>query len=118
MSEQEAVEVEFSKIQYIQESDNSEGQYIMKTIFWTTEEVVAAGKKLYEEKIKVSVEIPANIGKMLTLDVETGEYRIGDNPAETILKLKQDRRLSRLFTLRIGYSVGMSFGGLDNQRET
>jgi hypothetical protein len=88
---------------------------IVETIFWTTEEVVAAGEKLYQERIRSVVEIPSNIGKMLTLDVETGEYRIGINSVEGGLELKQKRPASRLFTLRIGYDVGVSFGGLSER---
>ena len=88
---------------------------IVGTIFWTTEEVVAAGEKLYQERIRSVVEIPSNIGKMLTLDVETGEYRIGINSAEGGLEFKQKRPASRLFTLRIGYDVGVSFGGLSER---
>jgi hypothetical protein len=88
-----------------------------ETIFWTTEEVATAGKALYAEKIKQLVETSENIGKMLTLDIETGEYIIDENPAETILKLKQKRPFSRLFTLRIGYRTAVSFGGLNDRVE-
>ena len=90
---------------------------MIKTIFLTNAEVVATGKALYEKQIRQLVETPDNIGKMLTLNIETGEYSIGDNPAETILKLKQQDRLSRLFTLRIGYHTGVSFGGLNDRLE-
>lgn len=90
---------------------------IAETIFWTTEEVVSAGKTLYDKQIRQLVETPDNIGKMLTLNIETGEYSIGDNPAVTILKLKQKQPLSRLFTLKIGYHTGVSFGGLNDQTE-
>ncbi len=85
---------------------------MLETIFWTTEEVVAAGSKLYEQKIRPLVETPENIGKMLTLDVETGEYKIGVNTIEGASELKQNRPMARLFTLRIGHDVGVSFGGL------
>jgi hypothetical protein len=88
---------------------------MLETIFWTTEEVVAAGERLYEERIRSVVETPSNIGKMLTLDVETGEYRIGINSAEGGLELKRKRPASRLFTVRIGYDVGVSFGGLSER---
>jgi hypothetical protein len=91
---------------------------MLETIFWTTAEVVAAGKILYEQQIRQVVETPDNMGKMLTLNVETGEYIIGDNPAETILKLKQQSPLSRLFTLKIGYRTGVSFGGLTDRIES
>ncbi len=84
---------------------------MLETIFWTTEEVVAAGSKIYEQSIRPLVETPENIGKMLTLDVETGDYKIGTNSIEGALELKQNRPTARLFTVRIGYDVGVSFDG-------
>ena len=88
---------------------------MLETIFWTTEEVVTAGSKIYEQKIRLLVETPENIGKMLTLDVETGEYKIGTNSIEGAIDLKQNRPMARLFTLRIGHDVGVSFGGLSER---
>ncbi|WP_310484704.1 hypothetical protein [Chamaesiphon sp. VAR_48_metabat_403] len=88
---------------------------MLETIFWTTEEVVAAGSKLYEQKIRPLVETPENIGQMLTLDVETGEYKIGSNSIEGAIELKQNRPMARLFTVRIGYDFGVSFGGLSER---
>ena len=90
---------------------------MLETIFWTNEEVAAAGETIYAEKIRSIVETPANIGKMLTLDVETGEYSISASLVDTILNLRQKRPLSRLFTLRIGHHTGVSFGGLDDRIE-
>jgi hypothetical protein len=84
---------------------------MLETIFWTTAEVVAAGSKIYEQSIRPLVETPENIGKMLTLDVETGDYKIGVNSIESAIELKQNRPMARLFTVRIGYDVGVSFGG-------
>jgi hypothetical protein len=88
-----------------------------ETIFWTHEEVATVGQKIYEEKIRLIVETPDNIGKMLTLDVETGEYRVGINSVAGGIELKHKRPLSRLFTLRIGYDAGVSFGGLSERSE-
>jgi hypothetical protein len=88
---------------------------MLETIFWTTEEVVEVGLKMYEQHIRKFVETPANIGKMLTLDVETGEYRIGVNSIEGSIELKQNRPMARLFTLRIGHDVGVDFGGLSER---
>lgn len=88
---------------------------MLETIFWTTEEVVAVGLKLYGKRIRPVVETPENIGKMLTLDVETGEYKIGSNSIEGAIELKQNRPMARLFTVRIGYDVGVSFGGLSER---
>jgi fructose-1,6-bisphosphatase len=88
---------------------------MLETIFLTTEEVVAAGLIIYEQKIRLLVETPENIGKILTLDVETGEYKIGMNSIEGAIELKQNRPMARLFTLRIGHDVGVSFGGLSER---
>jgi hypothetical protein len=90
---------------------------MIETIFWTHEEVATVGQKIYEDKIRSIVETPGNIGKMLTVDVETGEYDMDNNVAKTILALKQKRPLSRLFTLRIGYQTGVSFGGSSERVE-
>ena len=88
---------------------------MLETIFWTTEEVVAAGSKLYEQRIRPLVETSENIGKMLTLDVETGEYKIGANSIEGAIELKKNQPMARLFTVRIGHDVGVSFGGLSER---
>jgi hypothetical protein len=88
---------------------------MLETIFWTTEEVVEAGTKIYEQRIRSLVETPENIGKMLTLDVETGEYKIGVNSIEGAIELKQNRPIAMLFTLKIGHDFGVSFGGLSER---
>ena len=49
---------------------------MQQAIFWTIEEVAAKAKQLYESEIRSTVETPENIGKMLVVDVETGEYAI------------------------------------------
>jgi hypothetical protein len=90
---------------------------MLETIFWTIEEVATAGQKLYEERIRSIVETPENIGKLLTLDVETGEYRIGINSVEGGLELKHKNPVARLFTLRIGYDVAFSFDGTSGRTE-
>jgi hypothetical protein len=84
---------------------------MIEAIFWTVEEVVAAGEKLYERKIQHLVEIPENLGKMLTLDVETGEYFISVKSADGLIALKAKNPMARLFTLRVGHDVAISFGG-------
>jgi phenylalanyl-tRNA synthetase beta subunit len=88
---------------------------MLEMIFWTTEDVVEQGLKVYEQRIRALVEIPENIGKMLTLDVETGEYKTGVNSIEGAIELKQNRPMARLFTVRIGHDVGVSFGGLSER---
>ncbi len=83
----------------------------MQAIFWTVEEVAQRAKQFYENGIRQQVECDDNIGKMIVIDAETGEYGIDKTGVETGLKLKQKKPNSRLFTMRIGYDVAVSFGG-------
>lgn len=84
---------------------------MIETTLWTAEKVISTGEKIYENNIRQVVETADNIGKMLTLDVETGEYRIHDQGMKNALELKQQRPMAKLYTLKIGYEVGASFGG-------
>jgi hypothetical protein len=84
---------------------------IVQAIFWTVEEVAQRAKHFYENGIRQQVECDDNIGKMIVIDAETGEYGIDQTGVETALKLKQKKPNARLFTMRIGYDVAVSFGG-------
>ena len=53
---------------------------------------------------------------MITIDAETGEYGIDKTGIETAMKLKQKKPMARLFTMRIGYDVAVSFGGVPLKR--
>ncbi|NET55721.1 MAG: hypothetical protein F6K47_05980 [Symploca sp. SIO2E6] len=83
----------------------------MQAIFWSVEEVAYRAKQLYENGIRQEVEHSDNLGKMIVIDAETGEYGIDKTGVETALKLKQKKPNARLFTMRIGYDVAVSFGG-------
>jgi hypothetical protein len=87
------------------------GVIVMQSIFWSIEEVAIRAKQFYENVIRQNVEYGDNIGKMIVIDAETGEYGIDPTGVETALKLKQKNPNARLFTIRIGYDVAVSFGG-------
>jgi hypothetical protein len=82
----------------------------MQAIFWSVEEVAHRAKQFYENGIRSSVEHGDNIGKMIVIDAETGEYGIDKSGVESALMLKQKNPNARLFTMRIGYDVAVSFG--------
>ncbi len=82
----------------------------MQSLFWTLEEVAQRAKEFYENGIRQEIEYGENIGKMITIDAETGEYGIDKTGIETAMKLKQKKPMARLFTMRIGYDVAVSFG--------
>ncbi len=83
----------------------------MQAIFWTMEEVAGRAKQFYENGIRQEVEHGENIGQMIVIDAETGEYGIDPSGVETAMKLKSKNPVARLFTIRIGYDVAVVFGG-------
>ncbi len=87
----------------------------MQAIFWSVEEVAQRAKQFYEG-IRSEVEHGDNIGKMIVIDAETGEYGIDKSGVESALMLKQKNPKARLFTMRIGYDVAVSFGGAYMER--
>ena len=52
------------------------GVIVMQSIFWSVEEVALRAKQFYENDICQHVEYGDNIGKMIAIDAETGEYGI------------------------------------------
>jgi hypothetical protein len=89
--------------------------FMVDAIFWSVEEIADKARNMYADGIQQQVETPDNIGKMLTIDVETGEYFIDESGVEGMMFLKAKRHLARLFTIRIGYSAAFGFGGLDGK---
>jgi hypothetical protein len=89
--------------------------FMVHAIFWSVEEIADKARNMYADGIQQQVETPDNIGKMLTIDVETGEYFIDESGVEGMMLLKAKRPLARLFTIRIGYSAAFGFGGLDGK---
>jgi hypothetical protein len=88
---------------------------MIDAIFWSVQEIAAKAKNMYADEIQQQVETSDNVGKMLTIDVETGEYFIDESGVEGMMFLKAKRPLARLFTIRIGYSAAFGFGGLDGK---
>lgn len=84
---------------------------MQQAIFWTVEEVAAKAKKLYADKIRSTVEHEDNIGKMVVIDAETGEYAVDRSGIHSAIALKAKSPNARLFTIRIGYDVSVAFGG-------
>jgi hypothetical protein len=84
---------------------------MQQAIFWTVEEVAARAKKLYADKIRSIVEHEDNIGKMVVVDAETGEYAVDKSGIHSAIALKAKNPNARLFTIRIGYDVAVAFGG-------
>ena len=84
----------------------------MQAILLSREEVARRARKLYENSICKQVEIEENIGKMLIIDFESGDYEVDKNGLKAARKLSEKHPNARLFGIRIGYNVAVSFGGI------
>lgn len=84
----------------------------MQTILLSREEVARRAKQLYESTIRQQVEVEENIGKMVIIDIETGDYKVSENGLHAAEHLIEKHPNARLFGIRIGYNVAASFGGM------
>lgn len=84
----------------------------MQAILLSREEVGRRAKQLYESSIRKQVEVEENIGKMVIIDMETGDYEIDKTGLQASRNLSKKHPNARLFRIRIGYNVAISFGGV------
>ncbi len=83
----------------------------MQSILLSREEVGRCAEQLYESRIRQEVEIEGNIGKMVIIDIETGDYKVDENGLRAADYLSEKHPNARLFGIKIGYNVGAAFGG-------
>ena len=76
------------------------------------EEVARRAAILYQENVRAQVETSENIGKMVIIDIETGDYAVDTDGIGAAHQLREKNPLARLFGIRIGYNVAVSLGGL------
>ena len=74
------------------------------------EEIERRGQALYEQQIRAKVEA-GNESKICMIDVETGEYELGDDLIETGRRLFARNPDAALWAVRVGHDVVYSFGG-------
>ena len=84
----------------------------MQTMLETREETALKGKQWYRETIQQQIEIPENIGKMVIIDVDTGDFEVDDVGILSSHRLQERRPNARLYGIRIGYNVAESLGGV------
>lgn len=84
----------------------------MQAILLSREEVARRAKQLYEGGIRQQVETEGNIGKMVIIDIETEDYEVDKTGLQASRNLSKKHLNARLFGIRIGYNVAISFGGV------
>ncbi|MCW3051583.1 MAG: hypothetical protein JWN14_753 [Chthonomonadales bacterium] len=84
----------------------------MAQIHMNGDEVAELGEELYRQKIRGEVEIPENIGKMVIIDVETGEYAVDEIGLISARHLYANHPDAELYGIRIGYKAAEALGGV------
>ncbi len=83
----------------------------MPTTNYTEDEIVLRGQALYEQRIRAAVDQAQDKGKMLVINVETGEYEMDADDVAAAKRAKARFGNAALFTMRIGYPAAYRLGG-------
>jgi hypothetical protein len=73
-------------------------------------EIARRGKECYEN-LRVHVETAEKIGKLIAIDVETGDYEIGEDILDISHRLKARHPNAEMWAERIGFNAVYTVGG-------
>lgn len=76
----------------------------------TPEETGRLGDAIYQREIQEEVE-PNHLGKIISIDVDSGEYALGDSVIAATNGLRERCPDADVWSLRIGSGVLRQFGG-------
>jgi hypothetical protein len=74
------------------------------------EDVIARGKKIYEESLKGGLE-PEHTGRYVAVEPETQRYFLGDTSAEALGFAHDAMPESHFYLARVGYETAHTIGG-------
>src|SRR5260370_29608193 len=75
------------------------------------DEISRIGHELYERNLRAQEETEGNIGKIISVDIETGDYEIGDDLIETTKRLLVRHPDAAIWSERLGYNAAYAGGG-------
>jgi hypothetical protein len=76
---------------------------------YETDEVVDLGKAIYQEKIKHLVE-PAENGKFVVIDVESGDYELDEQIIPALDRLRDRHPNAITYAGRVGFRTAYNLG--------
>jgi hypothetical protein len=76
---------------------------------YSTDEIVARGKEIYEQQLKSKLE-PQNIGKFLVIDIETGDYEMDEDDLTAALRAYKKSPDGARYEMLIGYATSGTIG--------
>ena len=76
----------------------------------TNDEIARRGEEIYQQRLLPMME-PDHQGRFLVVDVETGEYEVGDDYGRLLDELQTRHEEAALYVKRIGYPAAFRIGG-------
>ena len=83
----------------------------MATTTERDDRICRIGHEIYETQLRATVETDENIGKLISIDINTGDYEIGEKLLPTVERLQARRPGAEIWTERIGYDAVYAVGG-------
>ncbi|MBN1346764.1 MAG: hypothetical protein JXQ73_29000 [Phycisphaerae bacterium] len=77
---------------------------------YTSQEICRLGQERYERDVRHLVE-PRHNDKFLALDIETGQYAIGDEALDAVDALGKHPPEAGVYIVRIGHPAAYRLGG-------
>ncbi len=75
------------------------------------EEIGVRGQEIYENRLRALLETEENIGKIVSIDITTGDYEIADDLIISGRKLQARHPDALMYGKRIGYNAVYAVGG-------
>lgn len=76
---------------------------------YSKEELAQRGQELYETQVRQKVET-GNVGKIVAIDIETGNYEVADNVLPATRRLFARNPKAQPWVIRIGHRTVYHFG--------
>jgi hypothetical protein len=77
----------------------------------SSEEIAHRGKELYEQRLRTQVETTENVGKIIAIDLNTGDYEIDQDLILACDRLKAKHPNTLTWVARVGYDAVYAIGG-------
>jgi hypothetical protein len=78
---------------------------------YSSQEIARRANELYDKDIRALVETDENIGKIISIDIETGDYSIDADPIVAGRRLQAKNPNVAMYGKRIGYDAVYAVGG-------
>lgn len=82
----------------------------MEELCCNSQEIGRRGQKIYEERLRPLVETQENIGKIISIDIESGDYEIDNDLIKAGDRLRSRHPNAVLYGARIGYDAVYAIG--------